>query len=166
MKNLRRENVRTRHLTPFELRQVLEMEKRKNIRLRQENKELKKEVERLSEWNLLWQKQRWNEEMAKQCEGLEKEIGSLSNNQTTILLHLASAQGRRAERHVRGIARATKLNVATVSKDLKVLQRMKLVRAYLRNSNKKKFHTLPCAKDFIQKHLAKKRQVKFNKILG
>ncbi|MFH0978981.1 MAG: hypothetical protein V1837_06815 [Candidatus Woesearchaeota archaeon] len=118
---------------------TLEAKNQRIERLLQEKEALQKRIAVLEDWNSRWQTERWNQELAKQCAALVNEC---SNPQKKIIEYLSSVQGHKALRHVRGIARATGLNVAVVSIGLKELQKRKLVRAYI-NGSKKNYYTLP-----------------------
>lgn len=137
-------------MSSYELRSVIDTKNQQINHLRGENDELRQKVDTLSDWNSRWQKLRWNQEMIRQCECLRSEFGKLSDVQTTIIKYLASLRDRRGTRHVRGLARELGISPSTVCVNLKRLQQMGLARAYLRNSNRKKFYTMPDALQFFQ----------------
>jgi hypothetical protein len=126
-------------MTSYELRATIEMKNQRIESLLQEKEVLLKKIDVLEDWNSRWQTERWNQELVRQCAGLVNEC---SNPQKRILEYLASVQGHKAQRHVRGIARVTGLNITIVSINLRELQHKKLVRAYICGS-KKNYYTLP-----------------------
>ena len=138
-----------RRLSEYELRLVLSQREVEIKRLRDENEQLRSQVSTLTKWNVAWQKHRWNQELIRRSEGLEKEFKGLSDVQTKLLLYLANATGKESIRHVRGIAKQLGLDPATACINLKVLQQKKLIRAYLFNSNRKKYYALPETLQFI-----------------
>lgn len=133
----------------FELRQILRQKETEISRLKHERESLRKDISQLKNWNYLWQKHRWSEAMRRGCNDLEKEIKGLSDMQTKILNYLSELR-KGGCRHVRGISRQLKLSPTTVCRNLAKLQEKGLVRAYLRNSNKKKFYTLPEASELLK----------------
>lgn len=126
-------------MTSYELRATIEMKNRLIDLLFKEKAELQRRIDELTDWNIRWQQERWNQELARQCAGL---INECLDPQRKIFDYLTSVQGCKVPRHVRGISRATSLNVAIVSINLRELQRKKLVRAYIHGS-KKNYYTLP-----------------------
>ncbi len=64
----------SRLMSSYELRQMLGMKDKELIRLKEQLNTLQKENETLKDWNFRWQKHRWNQELIRQSEGLEKEF--------------------------------------------------------------------------------------------
>jgi len=139
----------SRQFNTYELRNVLDMKQTEIDRLRKENIELRAKNQVLCNWNVAWQKHRWNEALLERCEGLEQEIKGLSNIQTRILVYLSRTHDAN-RRHVRAVSRAMSISPSTAHHNLAVLAGKRLIRCYLRGSHLKKYYTLPEAQDLVQ----------------
>ncbi len=71
-----------RSLTAREPKIHLEHKEVQLKRTRQDIEKLKLRIRELAEWNLRWQKQRWNQELARQCAAMQKEFQRLSEPET------------------------------------------------------------------------------------
>lgn len=149
--------VGERFMNSFELRETISMKENRIQSLEQELQDLKRKFNKVSDWNIRWQKERWNVELANECirDFFKFSVRSdtqdkFTDHEIVILGYLCSLSPKnmKAVRHVGGIARVTGINRGTCSVVLKSLQRKDLIYGKVRG-NKKKYYTLPVAKKLI-----------------
>jgi DNA-binding MarR family transcriptional regulator len=140
----------SREMNEYELRACLEQEKARNKKLLQEIDQLKQENTKIREWNILWQKKAWDEQMLLDSEWLKGELKELNSNESRILSYIGDLCYNKEGRHLRAIGRALGIPASTTSAALKKLQKKKLVRAYMKDGNKKLYYTLKREKNLIE----------------